>query len=142
MFNIFRRSIDTKFNIAAIGDNWLVRPLTHDGVAGKLHVRQLPSDVARNEFRFVALSQTREPLEAGDIPTLTRKVQRALEHGGACLLVLAHEVPGQVTLYAYAATRKALDDAFASLGDASVGWGIEEDESWLEYEHSRNLVGA
>ena len=142
MFNIFRRSKDKAFNIAAIGNNWLVRPLTHGGVAGTLHVRQLPSDVARNEFRFVALSQTREPLQPGDISTLTQKVKCALEHSGACLLFLAHEVPGQVTWYAYAATRKALDDAFASLGDPSVGWGIEEDKGWLEYEHSRNLVGA
>jgi hypothetical protein len=142
MFDIFRRAKDETFNIAAIGENWLVRPLTHDGVPGRLHVRQLPATVARRKFKFVALAQTREPVQASDIPALTNKVKTTLERGGSCLLVLAHEVSGQVTWYAYAATRKALHDAFTTLGDSSIGWAADEDKDWLEYEHAKNLVGA
>jgi hypothetical protein len=142
MFGIFPRPKDQTFNVAAIGESWLVRPLTHDGVEGKLHVRQLPSNVARRSFGFVALSQNEASVQPDQISALTKQVQRALEHDGACLLVLIHEVPGQVTWYAYAASRGALDKAFAAVKTPSVRWGINEDKGWLEYEHARSLVGA
>ena len=142
MLSIFRRSKPATFNTAAIGDNWLSRPITHDGVAGTLHVRQIPSDVKRGDFPFVSLAQTEASLSHEAIVAQTNLVQRALEQDGRCLLVLTHEVPSSVTWYAYASTQEALDAAFASLSDPSLRWGGGEDKEWLEFEHARGLVGG
>jgi hypothetical protein len=141
MFSIFRRSKDSTFNIAAIGNNWLRRPIVHEGKAGSLHVRQIPTDVKRSEYPFVALAQC-ESVAPETIEARTIAVQRALERDGACLLVLTHAAPGAVTWYAYASTQKALDAAFASLSDPSIRWGGGEDKGWKEFEHARGLVGA
>jgi hypothetical protein len=142
MLSIFRRSKVSRFNIAAIGDNWLHRPITHEGKTGVLHVRQVPSDVKKADFPFVSLAQSANSLSRQAIEAQTKLVQRALERDGACLLVLAHEVAGAVTWYAYASTQKALDAAFASLSDPSIRWAGGEDKGWLEFEHARGLVGA
>ena len=141
MFNIFRRSKDSTFNIAAIGNNWLRRPITHEGTAGTLHVRQIPTDVRRDEHPFVSLAKC-EDVAPDAVETRTKAVQQALERSGACLLVLTHATPRAVTWYAYASSQKALDAAFASLSDPSVRWGGGEDKGWLEFEHARGLVGA
>jgi hypothetical protein len=140
MFNIFHRSKGSTFNIAAIGNNWLHRTLMHDGTAGILHVRQIPTDVKRGDFPFVALAQS--SLSPETIESRTKAVQNALERDGACLLVLAHEVSGTVTWYAYASHQKALDAAFSSLFDPSIRWGGGADKDWKEFEHVRGLVGA
>ncbi len=141
MFNLFRRSKSPTFNIAAIGNNWLRRPITHEGTAGILHVRQIPTDVNRDEHPFVALAQCGEVAPEA-IDTRTEAVQQALERNGACLLVLTHATRGAVAWYAYASSQKALDAAFASLSDPTVRWGGGEDKGWLEFEHARGLVGA
>jgi hypothetical protein len=142
MFNIFSASKKHTFNIAAIGSNWLTRPLTHDGILGTLQVRQLPSSLARRDYRFVALAQIDRELDSSDLSSWNDRVQNALERQGACLLVLIHQAGANVTWYAYAGSRKALDDAFVSLKDPAVRWGINEDRDWQEYDHARDLVGA
>ncbi len=142
MLSIFRRSKQHKFNIASIGENWLVRPLTHDNIPGKLHVRQLPSDVPRNHFPIVALAWTDKAEQTLEADSLSLSVRQTLEREGNCLLVLVHETPDRLTWYAYAASSKALDGAFASLSNEKLRWGVNEDRGWLEYEHAKNLVGA
>ena len=80
--------------------------------------------------------------EVADVPALSRSVQESLEAQGAALLVLVHETPGRVMWYAYAADESVFDRALASLANAQLRWGVNEDPDWLEYEHGRNLVGA
>ena len=142
MFSIFNRQKDRAFSIVSVGDNWVTRPLMHDGVAGTLQVRQLPSSLDKRPFKYVALAQLDHELSLEDLRDWNGKIQAALERGGSCLLVLVHQAGAQPTWYAYAATRKALDGAFVSLRNPAVRWGINEDPNWEEYDHARNLVGA
>ena len=141
MFNFFRRHRHRTFDIAAIGDEWLVRPLTHDGIAGTLRIRQVPAGIPRKDFPLVALGWTDKALAPGDATALTATVRQALEHDRRCLLVLVHEMPDRLSWYAYAHRQDALDAAFASLGDPSIRWGINDDEDWLEYTNARQLAG-
>ena len=142
MLNIFNRAKSPAFTIAAVGDNWVTRPIVHDGIAGTLQVRQLPSSLDRRSLRYVALAQLDQDIGLEDLPDWNGKIQAALEHGGACVLVLIHQAGARPTWYAYAASRKALDSAFVSLKNPAVRWGINEDPDWAEYDHARNLVGA
>ncbi|GAA3924021.1 hypothetical protein [Luteimonas lutimaris] len=142
MLNIFRRSRDPKFDIAAIGDHWLAWPLTHDGVSGTLHVRQLPFDLPRQEFPFVALAWMDGAETRGTDSAVFRSLKGVLEKRGSGLIVLVHETPGRVYWYAYAASAKILDEAFASLDNEALHWGINEDRGWPEYDNAKGLVGA
>lgn len=142
MLNFFRRSRDPKFDLAAIGDRWLARPLTHDGVSGTLHVRQLPSDLRREAFPFVALAWMDGEQARGTDSAVFRSLRGALEKRGNGLVVLIHETPARVHWYAYAASEKILDEALASLDNKALHWGINEDRGWPEYDNARRLVGA
>jgi hypothetical protein len=140
MLAFFRRFAGRRFDIAAIGDRWIARPIEHDGTPGSLRVRQLPDSLPRKRFPQVALGWIARADHA-DLESLTRSVQAALEQEGQCLLVLVHETPQGLAWYAYAAGNAALDTAFASLGVEAIGWGINDDPDWGEYTHAKGLVG-
>ena|SRR5690606_24694624 len=142
MLSIFKRSKKPRFDIAAIGENWLVRPLSHENVQGRLHVRQVPTHVPRKHFPVVALAWIEDVKKVSDIAALGRSVKEALEEQGNCLLVLVHETSERVMWYAYAADAKSFNGPLSSLGEAGVRWGVNEDRDWLEYEHAKGLVGA
>lgn len=140
MLSFLRRFTRRRFDLAAIGDRWIERPIEHDGTPGSLRVRQLPANLPRKRFPQVALGWVARAAHA-DPGALTRSVQGALEQDGQCLLVLVHETPQGLAWYAYAAGNAPLDTAFASLGVAAVGWGINDDPDWAEYTHATGLVG-
>ena len=130
------------FDLAAIGERWLERPLTHDGVAGTLRIRQLPASLPRGDFPFVAMAWLDQALPAREAAERSEAIRQALERQGRCLLVLVHHTPDRLDCYAYAASAKALDRAFGALGDDALRWGINDDPGWREYEHARGLAGA
>lgn len=133
-----QRAAATSFDLVAIGDDWREHSLVHDGVSGTLRVRQLPDGLVRSALGLVALAQV-DDAEASAVAKLTRRIQQALEQRGS-LLVLVHHQAGRVHWYAYGATRASIDEAFASLDDPAVHWGINEDAGWAEYDHAKSLV--
>lgn len=141
MLNFFNRPERRRFQLEAIGDHWQQRPLTHDDVAGTLHVREVPASLAHKRFPCLALAWLDRSIAAVDPDALRRQVQQALEADARCLLVLVHETPHKLAWYAYAASEQALDGAFGSLAHAQLGWGINPDPDWYEYRHARGLVG-
>lgn len=142
MFGFLKRRKIRRFDLAAIGDNWLVRPLVHDGIAGTLHVRQLPAGVRRADFPVVALAWVERAEIAGEPSALLETVKTALEKDRACLTVLVHETPDRVLWYAYAAQSSTLDATLAALDNKAIRWGVNDDPEWVEYEHAKGLVGA
>ena len=116
--------------------------IVHDGVPGVLRVRQLPRDFARASHPFVALAWSDEPLARGAIDAATRVVQDVLEADGHVLLVASHWQADRSTWYAYAASSELLDAAMAAARERQpLGWGVNPDDDWAEYDNMLRLVG-
>lgn len=140
MFKLFGRPKHPTFDLAAIGNDWAVHPLTHDGIPGTLRVRQLPPGIARERFPQVAMAWA--DAASGDAGARTGAIQSALERDRTCLLVLVHETADRTSWYAYSGSQERLDRSLASLKDPALHWGINDDASWAEYDNARRLVGA
>ena len=126
----------------AIGNQWASAPVPHEGVPGQLHLRRIEPGMEPKGFSLVALAFLENPCEPSQAQRITATIQAQLESRPTALLVAAHYLKnGKVVWYAYAASRKALDDAFAILGQKfSLYLGVNEDPDWKEYKFMRGLV--
>jgi hypothetical protein len=141
MLRFFRRNPSVPFDLAAIGDRWQHFHVPNTPLVERMSVRTLPDGFERARYPFVALVQPLQVVLPDQFGPWTASVHFALERESTALLAVVHETPRQVTWYAHASTRAALDTALRKLASTNpVRWGVNEDRAWTEYEHAKALA--
>jgi hypothetical protein len=143
MFGLFRGRHSGRFDLKAVGDHWQTRTVEPRGEPETISVRELPSGFERKPYGFVALIRPNAVVLPDEFDRWTTATHYALEAKSAALLAVIHRTQKQITWYAYAASREALDAAMQELiAVHPVRWATNTDAGWKEHEGAKALVGS
>lgn len=143
MFDFLRGKRDGRFDLKTMGDRWQTRTVEPRGEPETISVRELPSGFDRRPYGYVALIRPNAVVLPDEFDRWTTAAHYALEKDAAALLAVVHRTPKQITWYAYAASREALDQAMQGLLEAHpVRWATNTDAGWKEHAGAKALVAS